>query len=183
MIWIFLFKTQSEQICDPPAAMQLFRGHIFFVCICRLLCRYSSFLSFTQSLHLTHTPLSDCSGRQACFTFCLWSRVAFSCWKADYSQGRSACLESFIPDEQHSLLWPWNHRNLLLPLSLSHMHKLESDVYIGLSKKKSCCFEETPKNRDTFLWSIQFQSFQSQFRSLLFHYIGLFCIYFALINR
>ncbi len=44
MICIFLFKTQSEQICDPPAAMQLFRGHIFFVCICRLLCRYSSFL-------------------------------------------------------------------------------------------------------------------------------------------
>ncbi len=29
MIWIFLFKTQSEQICNPPAAMQLFRGLFF----------------------------------------------------------------------------------------------------------------------------------------------------------
>lgn len=128
------------------------------ICICRLLCRNSSFLSFTLYLHLTHTPLSDCTERQACFMFSMVMRVlvtmAFSCWKADYSQGRSVCLDFFIPDEQHCPLWPWNHRNLLLPLS--HAQTGIRHVYWPFKKtqekKKSSCFEETHKTETLFFF-------------------------------
>lgn len=143
-ILLLLFKTQSKQICDPPAAKHLFRRtkYFFFGLYLYLPTTMSLFLisliysvssSYAHSTLWLHWETSMfhvlSMGTRALVT------MAFSCWKADYSQGRSVCLEFFIPDEQHSPLWPWNHRNLLLPLSLTHAQTGIRHVYWPFKKK------------------------------------------------
>ncbi len=80
--------------------------------------------------------------------------MAFSCWKADYTQGRSVCLDFFIPDEQHCPLWPWNHRKLLLPLSLTRANWNQTCIlaFQKIKEKKIQLLWRDPKNRDTLFF-------------------------------
>lgn len=128
-IWFCFWKTRPPRI---PSALvveahfsrlrSLFILHTLNSLIHRETRIASPCLSFFLSM-VTHTLVT----------------MAFMHWKADYSQGRSVCLEFFIPDEQHSPLWPWYHRNLLLPNTDSHSHTYTLTrsrcVYWTLKKK------------------------------------------------
>lgn len=107
--------------------------------------------------------------------------MAFSCWKADYSQGRSVCLDFFIPDEQHCPLWPWNHRNLLLPLSLTRTNWNQTCIlaFQKNKRKKNPVALKRPKKQRHFFFLVNSISVvpQIQFQSLLFDHTGLFCIF------